>query len=185
MNKSIELAKIANEIENCMICRKDKSGKAVPGEGNPNADIVFIGEAPGKEESKTGRPFVGRSGKLLRSLIRKIGLKENDVFITSPIKYFPNKGTPTKADIVHGRPYLFKQLAVINPKIVVLLGKVAYESIFQESIPIVSEHGRIIKKDKKTYFLTLHPSAALRSPKFRKIFLNDFNKLKLLINQKA
>ena len=81
MNKQAALRKIAREIEHCDECKKDKIGMAVPGEGNPDADIVFIGEAPGKTESTTGRPFVGRSGKLLRTLINEVGLKEENIFI--------------------------------------------------------------------------------------------------------
>ncbi|HSX40464.1 MAG TPA: uracil-DNA glycosylase, partial [Candidatus Saccharimonadales bacterium] len=99
-DKQKALDKITSEIENCKICKVGKSGKAVPGEGNPDADIVFLGEAPGKTEALTGRPFVGRSGKLLRSLIKEAGLKEEDIYITSPVKYLPDRGTPTPADII-------------------------------------------------------------------------------------
>ncbi len=83
MNKQQALEKIAEEIRNCEICKQGKSGKAVPGEGNPDADIVFIGEAPGKTEAVTGRPFVGRSGKLLRLLIQEIGLIRHTHFLSS------------------------------------------------------------------------------------------------------
>src|SRR5258708_22376279 len=102
INKQQELDKIAKEIERCRICKVGKSGKAVPGEGNPNADLMFIGEAPGRTEAATGRPFVGRSGKLLRSLILDAGLQENEVYITSPVKYLPDRGTLTSDDIAHG-----------------------------------------------------------------------------------
>src|SRR3712207_3427188 len=122
MNKQTALDEIAKEIENCEVCKIGKSGKAVSGEGNPDADIVFIGEAPGKTEALTGRPFIGRSGKLLRSLITSIGLKEEDVYITSPVKYLPDKGTPSLSDIAHGRLHLIKQFDVIDPKLIVLLG---------------------------------------------------------------
>src|SRR5437762_582030 len=107
MNKQKALDEIAKEIEKCEVCKVGKTGVAVPGEGNPDADIVFIGEAPGKTEAKTGKPFVGRSGQLLRSLIREIGLDDvKDVFITSPVKYLPLRGTPTPQDIAHGRVHL-------------------------------------------------------------------------------
>ena len=94
-----QLLKIAQEIESCIECREGKLGRAVAGEGSAYAEIAFIGEAPGKEEAKVGRPFIGRSGKFLRSMIREIGLEEKEVFITSPVKYLPRRGTPTKADI--------------------------------------------------------------------------------------
>src|ERR1700685_3374875 len=102
MDKQKELDRLAREIENCKICKIGKNGKAVPGEGNPDAKIAFIGEAPGKQEAVIGRPFIGRSGQLLRSLIREIGLKEDEVYITSPVKYLPERGTPTSEDIAHG-----------------------------------------------------------------------------------
>src|SRR5512139_1550662 len=119
MNKEQSLHQIAEMITRCRFCRKGCTGKAVPGEGSADARVVFIGEAPGREEAKTGRPFVGRSGKLLRQTIREAGLSEDDVFITSPVHYLPDRGTPTKEMIRHGREHLFEQLAIIEPDIVV------------------------------------------------------------------
>lgn len=178
MNKQKELDKIAHEIERCRICKADKSGKAVPGEGNPDANIIFIGEAPGKQEAKTGRPFVGRSGQYLRKNIREIGLKEENVYITSPVKYLPDRGTPTSKDIAHGRVHLIKQFDVIQPKLIVLMGSVAAQGVLQEKIPVMKKHGTIIQKDGHTYFLTLHPAAAIRFTTLRDIFHADFHKLK-------
>lgn len=181
MNKQKELDRIAKEIENCAICRKDKSGKAVAGEGNPDADVVFIGEAPGKTEAKTGRPFVGRSGQLLRSLIREVGLREEDAYITSPVKYLPDRGTPTSEDIAHGRIHLMQQLDIIRPKIIVLLGRVAAEGVLQQKLAVMSQRGTIVEKDEKKYFLTIHPAAAIRFQKFKKLIVEDFEKLKELL----
>ncbi|HZE86618.1 MAG TPA: uracil-DNA glycosylase [Methylomirabilota bacterium] len=184
MNKQTELDQIAREIERCKICKVGKSGKAVPGEGNPDADLVFIGEAPGKKEAETGRPFIGRSGQLLRSLIRSIGFDdEKDVYITSPVKYLPDRGTPTSADIAHGRVHLMKQFAVIQPKVVVLLGRVAAEGVLERKVAVAKEHGHIIEeKDGIKYFLTLHPAAALRFPhKYKPLLQEDFKKLKSLM----
>src|SRR6266498_2582201 len=125
MDKQKELDKLAHEIAQCKICKVGKSGMVVPGEGNPDADVVFIGEAPGRQEAATGRPFIGRSGQLLRKMIREIGLDdEKDVYITSPVKYLPDRGTPTSSDIAHGRIHLMKQFAIIKPKVVMLLGRV-------------------------------------------------------------
>jgi DNA polymerase len=175
-DKVARLKSIAKEIEDCEICKKDKSGKAVPGEGNPDADIVFVGEAPGKTEAKTGRPFVGRSGKFLRSLIREIGFKEERVFITSPVKYLPDRGTPSKSDINHGRLHLLKQLKIIDPKVIVLLGKVACFGVLGEQILISKRHGSVVEKNNKKYFITFHPSAALRFPPIKKLFVGDIQK---------
>jgi len=200
MNKRKTLDLIAQEIENCKICKEGKTGVAVPGEGNPDADIVFIGEAPGKKEAIVGRPFIGRSGQLLRSLIREIGLDdEKDVYITSPVKYLPLRGTPTPQDIVHGRTHLMKQLAIIEPKFVVLLGRVAAEGVLQKKVAVVKERGSVIeestslkprgaRKDGPShrgeprrsiqYFLTYHPAAALRFPvKFKPVLREDFLKV--------
>ncbi len=184
-SKQKKLDEIAKEIENCNICKIGKIGKAVPGEGKPDADIVFIGEAPGKTEAKTGRPFVGRSGSLLRKMIKEIGLDENDIYITSPVKYLPERGTPTSAEIAHGREHLMKQLDVIEPNIVVLLGRVAAEGVLQKKVSVVKDRGKIIEeKDGIRYFLTYHPAATLRFPnKFKKDMEEDFRKIKTLLNK--
>ncbi|OGV91526.1 hypothetical protein A3A66_00110 [Microgenomates group bacterium RIFCSPLOWO2_01_FULL_46_13] len=183
MDKAKLLEKIGREIEECQRCRKDSLGRAVVGEGNANADVVFIGEAPGKEEAKTGRPFVGRSGQLLRQLIRGIGLREEGVFITSPVKYLPKRGTPNKTQIEHGRSHLDKQLAVIEPEILVLLGSVACQGVLGQKLAILSEHGRVVEKDGRKHLITLHPAAAIRFPKYKKLLLKDFQKLKNLIEK--
>lgn len=181
MDKQTALEEISQQIERCKICKVGKIGRAVPGEGNPNAKIVFIGEAPGKTEAKTGRPFVGRSGQLLRKLIRSLGLDDlKDVYITSPVKYLPKKGTPSAPDIIHGRKHLVKQLAVIDPKIIVLLGRVAAQGVLQHKVLVKTDHGKIINKDGKKYLLTLHPAAALRFPPLKLIIEDDFRKLKSL-----
>ena len=117
MNKQAELDKISRDIENCITCKIGKHGKAVPGEGNPDADIMFVGEAPGRNEAEIGRPFIGRSGKLLRKLINEAGLAESEVYITSPVKYLPDYVTPKPSDIAHGKTHFDKQVEVIDPKI--------------------------------------------------------------------
>lgn len=181
MSKQAKLDEIAEEIKKCTECQYEKIGEAVPGEGNPDADIVFVGEAPGKQEAKIGRPFIGRSGKYLRSLITGIGLKEEDVYITSPVKYLPKRGTPLPVDIAHGRTHLVQQFEVINPKTVVLLGRVAAEGVFGEKLEVMKEHGRILERNGKKYFLTIHPAAAIRFTKFRSIIKRDFEALRKII----
>lgn len=176
-----KLAAIAREIASCPACKMNKIGVAVPGEGSARAAVVFVGEAPGKEEAKTGRPFIGRSGRLLRALIAEVGLQEEEVFITSPVKYLPTYVTPTLEDIDHGRIHLFKQLAVIKPKIVVLLGSVAAVAVLREKISVSQEHGRVIRREGLIYFLTYHPAAALYNPRLRPELAEDFRRLKRLI----
>lgn len=182
MTKIAQLNAIASTIEKCKECKAGKSGKAVPGEGNPDADIVFLGEAPGKNEALTGRPFIGRSGQLLRKHIREAGLTEDEVYITSPVKYLPDRGTPTKADIRHGREHLSKQLEVIQPKIIVLLGATAVYAMLEKTQPIMKAHGTVIRADGRTYFITLHPAAVVRFPKYAALMRQDFEKLKTLIS---
>lgn len=184
MNKQKALDEIAQEITQCSVCKEEKIGVAVPGEGNPDAEIVFIGEAPGKKEAVEGRPFIGRSGQLLRSLIREIGFDDvKDVYITSPVKYLPLRGTPTPQDIAHGRTHLMKQLAIIEPKFVVLLGRVAAEGVLQKKVAVVKERGSVILvNDGIQYFLTYHPAAALRFPvKFKPVLREDFKKVGRMI----
>ena len=181
MTKEAKLQQIAREIENCDICKIDKHGKAVPGEGNANADIVFVGEAPGRNEAEIGRPFIGRSGKLLRSLIRESGLLEEDVYITSPVKYLPDYVTPKPSDIEHGRTHFDEQIDVISPKVIVLLGRVACLAVLKKNISVVKEHGEIYEAEGRRYFVTVHPAAALRFKKMKMLLLSDFKKLKEII----
>jgi uracil-DNA glycosylase family 4 len=181
MDREWKLHKIAGEISRCRACREDCSGMPVPGEGSARARVMFIGEAPGREEAKTGRPFIGRSGKLLRQMIRDIGLDESGVFITSPVHFLPDRGTPSRAMVLHGREHLFKQLAVIDPEIVVLLGNTACTALLDSKVEITKQHGTTVLKDGRTYFITVHPAYAVRFAAGKKMLLEDFNLLKRLI----
>lgn len=191
MDKREVLEKISKEIENCKTCKIGKIGKAVPGEGSPDAKIMFVGEAPGKLEAETGRPFVGRSGKLLRKMIAEVGLSEDEVYITSPVKYLPKRGTPLPSDILHGKIHFDKQVDVINPKIIVVLGSVAAFAILNEKIPILKMHGKALNFNPSTgsgsmrkVFITFHPSYILRFQRDLPAFKKDFVKIKKLINEK-
>lgn len=178
MSKNSDLKRIASQIEKCRTCRSGKIGKAVPGEGNSEADIMFIGEAPGKKEAESGRPFVGRSGQLLRRLIRDTGLKEDEVFITSPVKFLPKKGTPSPKDIKHGKKHLEAQISIINPQIIVLLGSVACRAVLDKKFQVLKDHGKIINRNDKSYLITIHPAAVIRFPKYSEVIKSDFRKLK-------
>lgn len=179
--KQEKLEEIAKEIESCKICKTNKHGKAVPGEGNADAEVIFVGEAPGKLEAESGRPFIGRSGKLLRKMIIESGLKESDVYITSPVKYLPDYITPTSQDILHGRIHFDEQVDVINPSLIVLLGRVASEAVLGRKISVVAEHGKVIHENNRNMFVTVHPAAALRFTKMREILNEDFKVLKRTI----
>lgn len=181
MNKQAELDKISRDIENCITCKIGKHGKAVPGEGNPDADIMFVGEAPGRNEAEIGRPFIGRSGKLLRKLINEAGLAESEVYITSPVKYLPDYVTAKPSDIAHGKTHFDKQVEVIDPKIIVLLGRVAALAVLNKNISVVLRHGEIVEEEGRKYFITVHPAAALRFLKMKQTLLEDFEKLRTLV----
>jgi uracil-DNA glycosylase family 4 len=177
MNKQKELLKIAKEIEKCSLCRKWGTGEPVAGEGNPDARIVFIGEAPGKQEAKIGRPFIGRSGKLLRLMISEAGLSEEEVYITSPVKYLPLRGTPSRENIMHAKTHLLRQLSVIRPEIVVLMGSTACLALLNRKVEMMKEHGKIVREGGRTCLLTFHPAYAMRFPEGKKGFVLDFKKL--------
>ena len=181
MTKERALKRIAGEIADCRSCKKGCTGKAVPGEGDADARVMFVGEAPGREEAKTGRPFIGRSGKLLRQTIRELGLAEEEVFITSPVHYLPDQGTPSKEMIRHGREHLSAQLAVIEPDIIVLLGNTACTALLDTKVEVMKQHGTTVRKDGRKYFITLHPAYAIRFTEGKKLFLRDFARLKRLI----
>jgi uracil-DNA glycosylase len=181
MDKERALKRIAAEIGRCRPCREGCSGKAVPGEGSADARVVFIGEAPGREEAKTGRPFIGRSGRLLRETIREIGLADEEVFITSPVHYLPDRGTPSREMILHGREHLFQQLAIIDPDVIVLLGATACRAVLDRKVEVAKLHGSIARSDRRTCFITFHPAYAIRFTDGKRLFLEDFARLKRLI----
>jgi uracil-DNA glycosylase family 4 len=180
--KRASLAAIALEINGCRACRRGKVGLPVPGEGSPDAEVVFVGEAPGKKEAASGRPFVGRAGAVLRGLICDVGLAEDAVFITSPVKYLPKHVTPTAAEVAHGRMHLLAQLEVIRPKLIVLLGRVAALAMLERGVIMAKEHGQEIDHDGRRYFLTYHPAAPLHAPKMMAPLREDFAKLKTLLS---
>ncbi|MGC8812183.1 MAG: uracil-DNA glycosylase [Candidatus Aenigmatarchaeota archaeon] len=179
----MDLEEIKKEIEECKECKKNKYGLPVPGEGNPNADIMFLGMAPGIEESKTGRPFVGKAGKFLNKLLVSIGIKREEIFITSPVKYYPGKRAPTDEEIKHGMLHTWKQIEIIKPKLIVLLGNVAVEGILNRKLKVSEIHGKLLKKDGMLIFPTFHPSAAMRFPRIRKLMEEDMKKLKRILEK--
>ena len=181
--RKTKLEKLNQEIRNCKKCSLWKTrGKVVPGEGPINAKIMVLGQAPGFEESKTGRPFVGRAGKFLNKLLRIAKIKREKIFITSPIKCFPPKNRkPTKKEIEVCLPYLKKQIEIINPQKFILLGEVAF-SVFFPDKKLKDFRGKWVTlrqaQGKKKFFITYHPAAGLRFPKIKKILEKDFRKLK-------
>jgi DNA polymerase len=178
MNTVDEIAKqiINHHDDECdfPLCRNAK--RFVPGEGDPNADVMFIGEAPGAQEEKQGRPFCGPAGKLLDSLIETAGLLRSDVFITNVVKARPPQNRdPTSEEILHHRYWLEKQIYYIRPKIIVPLGRYALRH-FIADIPIGDAHGVQFIMAGYHYdriFPMYHPSAALHDGRLRETLFKD------------
>ena len=183
MEKSKALEKIAHDIQRCKVCKKNTSGKAVPGEGNPDAAVMFVGEAPGRKESETGRPFVGRSGQLLTILLSEIGVERKDVYITSPVKYYPGRRAPARKEIEHGKKHLLKQIDIIQPELIILLGNTAIKALLKSKYQVTKIHGRILEEEGQKYFVTFHPAAALRFKKILNLQKSDFSRLNTHIKE--
>ncbi|MEM3832624.1 MAG: type-4 uracil-DNA glycosylase [Thermoprotei archaeon] len=187
MNDEIE--KLGNEIKICIKCRLHQFRKnAVPGEGNPHAEIMFIGEAPGYNEDIQGRPFVGAAGKLLTELIVNVlKIPRSSVYITNVVKCRPPENRDPYPDEVQTcTPYLDKQIAIIKPKIIVTLGKHSTNYVLTKSgikvKNITSVRGQLfnisISGINVHVMPTLHPAAALYNPQLRSQIEEDFKKLK-------
>lgn len=158
----------------------------VPGEGNPDAKIMFIGEGPGFHEDRLGRPFVGVSGQLLRKTLGENGFKESDVFITNIVKYRPPENRdPLPQEIEFFRPFLDEQIEIISPKIIVTLGRFSMYKFLGESATISRIHGQARRIGKYLIFSMFHPAAALRDGSVMRAFKEDFGKLKEALSPKS
>ncbi len=147
-DKAERLARIARVIASCEQCQCESLGNPAPGDGNPNAQLVLVGEAPGKREAASGHAFQGMAGKFLRQALHDIGIDENEVLFLNVLKYMPVRGVPPARAIParairHGRLHLFDQLAAVEPDVVVLLGSTAARAVFDQHISVLNEHGRV------------------------------------------
>lgn len=150
------------------------STRAVPGEGNPDAEIMLVGEAPGKNEDILGRPFVGSAGKLLDELIASIGLQRSDVFICNVLKHRPpGNRDPLPDEVAHEWPWLKAQVEVIRPKLIVLLGRHAMDR-FLPDLKISRDHGRGKRYRGQVYYPVYHPAAALYHGSLKDTLFADF-----------
>ncbi len=166
----MSLEEISMQVQQCKKCRLWQTAKhGVPGEGPFNAKIMIIGQNPGAEEDQTGRPFVGRAGKFLTKTLAEFGIKREEVFITNIVKHTsPENRKPYNDEVAACLPYLNQQIAIIKPKIVVLLGASAKETPRVEGIE---------------YFEIVHPSAAMRFTKMREKFRAQLVELAKLIQE--
>lgn len=182
MNADHELEKIADAISACKKCELHHSrSKGVPGEGPPDAEIVFIGEGPGFHENMQGRPFVGAAGEFLVELLSGIGLKREQVFITNVVKCRPpGNRDPHPEELQTCAPYLDRQLQILNPKVIVTLGRFSMAR-FIPNAKISEIHGQPIRVKGMLVVPFYHPAAALHRPSLRSVVEEDFAKLPELI----
>ena len=179
--KAERLQAIADEILAHVPCELEICNEAtnlVPGEGNPDADVVLVGEAPGASEDKQGRPFVGNAGRLLNGLLEEAGLLRDDVFITNVVKARPPKNRdPRVKEVRHYLPWLLAQLEVIEPRVVVPLGRQALAH-FAPDVKITEAHGRVLQTERWRLFPMFHPAAALHNPSLRETLVTDAHALR-------
>ena len=182
MSSEEMLKEIAAEVSICSRCDLCKGRtKAVPGEGSPHAKILFIGEGPGFHEDRQGRPFVGPSGQFLEELLKSIGLKRSDVFITNVVKCRPPENRdPLPVEINACNDYLERQIAALKPLVIVTLGRISMSKFFGgEKISVI--HGRPRKKDGYVCIPMFHPAAALRTESYKIALREDFKKIPLAL----
>ncbi len=175
---------LAAAIRNCRKC--DLAGQrqhAVPGEGNPRARLLFIGEAPGAKEDRSGHPFIGPSGKFLEQLFAEHGIRRDAVFITSCVKCRPpSNRTPTASELTTCiNNWLLPQIQCIDPKIIVLCGRVASLGLLGEPVKISQAHGTLVARNGRRYFISYHPAAGMRFPKIAAAMRSDFKILAQLV----
>ncbi len=175
-----DLRALGRLIVRCVRCRLHESRThAVPGEGNTSARVMFVGEAPGEQEDKFGKPFCGRSGHFLDQLLSLAGLSRQVVFITSAVKCRPpNNRTPRTDEVDTCRElWLVKQITIVDPEITILLGKTAMKSLINEDEGLDRLHGTTINSKGHKFLITYHPAAGMRFPKIGQSMRSDFSKI--------
>lgn len=180
------LEEIATEVRKCTKCALCKGRKnAVPGEGNPATEILFIGEGPGGKEDEEGRPFVGEAGKFLNEMLELIGVKRSDVFIANVVKCRPpNNRDPLEEEVdICTRNYLFRQIKEIKPKLIVTLGRHSMRVFFPQIRSISSVHGKAYKKAGQVYLILYHPAAALYQQSLKDQMKEDFKQIPDILRQ--
>lgn len=175
-----DLNDLYEQSKDCTKCRlAETRNNFVFGEGNPKAQIVVIGEAPGAEEDAQGRPFVGRSGKLLDKILEAIGFSREDVFICNIIKCRPPENrNPNLDEIQSCMPWLKIQLQLIKPKILLLLGRVAANTVLDNKQSMANLRGRILRWNGYDVIVTYHPAALLRNPNWKRHCWEDVKMLR-------
>lgn len=182
-SKAAKLKEIENQIQNCTKCGLCKTAtNGVPGEGDPNSELMFIGEAPGFHEDQEGRPFIGRAGKLLEFLLKQIGYDRQSVWIGNIVKHRPPENRdPTPDEIRACKPYLTQQIEIINPKLIVTLGRFSM-NYFLPTAKISEARGKTHDLRQSTLYPVYHPAAGLRNPTMKTALIADFMKIPDILN---
>jgi uracil-DNA glycosylase len=172
------LSLVAQEVSACTLCPLSASRtNAVPGEGPPDAKVMLVGEGPGRNEDLQGRPFVGAAGKGLDSLLAEAGLKREEVFICNVVKCRPPENRrPTTEEVEACAPYLDRQIALIRPRIIVLLGDTALKRFFPDR-GLAGSHGRLLSKGSFEFFSSYHPAAMIYNAQLEATIRADFRAL--------
>jgi len=181
----MDLPQLHDSLRDCQRCAL-ASGRTqvVFGTGNPQASIMFVGEAPGFYEDRQGEPFVGAAGKLLTELLQSIGLERSDIYIANVIKCRPPKNRdPLPDEINTCKPFLLQQIELIQPKLVCTLGNFATQTLLERKVGITKIHGQVIHLKYFLVFPLFHPAAALHQDNLRVPLKEDFQKLKAVLEQ--
>ncbi len=161
----------------------NQATQLVFGDGSPDAEVVFIGEAPGKNEDLQGKPFVGAAGKFLNEMLETIGLKRGDVYITNIVKYRPpNNRDPLPEEKTAFLPYLHTQIEIIKPKLIVMLGRHSMDCLLP-GLKISQVHGQPKRLKGLVYLPLFHPAAALYNGAMRQTLIDDFIKIPLILEK--
>jgi uracil-DNA glycosylase family 4 len=182
-DKAPQLAKIAAQIESNGVTPQLRATatQLVFGTGSPDAELLFVGEAPGRNEDLQGEPFVGAAGKFLNEMLSGIGLERADIYITNIVKYRPpDNRDPTPEEIEAFVPYLKRQIEVIKPKLVIFLGRHAM-NVFLPELKISQAHGKPVRKGGQVYLPLFHPAAALYNGGMRDTLMADFNQIPAIL----
>jgi DNA polymerase len=178
------LAAIREDIGDCTRCKLHRLGRSqvVFGVGNPRAELMFVGEAPGHDEDVQGIPFVGRAGQLLTKIIEAIGLRRDDVYIANVIKCRPPENrNPEPDEVATCQPFLFRQIRTISPKVIVALGSFAAKALLETEAPISRLRGRVYDLEGAKLVCTFHPAYLLRSPDRKRDTWDDMKKARAIL----
>ena len=182
MHKLDSIAENVKVCEKCKLC--ETRTKAVPGKGRFDADVIFVGEAPGRNEDMYGEPFVGAAGKRLDMILEDTGINREDVYITNIVKCRPPKNrVPLKQEEEACNDFINQEIEIINPKIICVMGNTAYGTLL-DGKEITKNHGKIVEKDGRKFFVTFHPAATIYNQKLIDELKNDFRKLADLLGMK-